>query len=973
MKRWIVIFLTSISLIILAITASKWLKPFLDFVGLNANVIQGMQSLVQLLLWIIVFVLWFWGYLRNQRKGTIEDYESSDLPNQKFNPENAVSVKGDLDIDNGDFVGHDKTVNADYGVAVGGNINIDLDIKEVIIGDVAKRVWANTKPKLEKELLNSATEAYLQYIHDRHAYLTMRGMGPAENVPLKLALLDLYVPLQARPEVPKGDTYERTITLAGRKFINIDRENEVVQEMRLGGPEPVLDILKKHGGVIILGDPGAGKTTFLKFLALKLARGEGAELGLEGRLPILLPLAAYANSLHENQSIRLDDFIAEYYNDIGCDFPINEMLSQALVSGLALILLDGLDEVKDLKQRMMVIDRVVHFFSFHHRQGNKFVFTSRIVGYRTVRTAAEDLVECTLVDFDDKEIDQFILRWTVALEKQAQGDTIVAHRDASMERGELLSAVHANDGIRSLAANPLLLTILALMKRKGVTLPERRVELYDQYITTLISTWNRARTLGNPALMHDPDVVRTVRILAPLALWMHRVSPGVGLVKREEMLRELLRLYQEQGEPDPENAAYQFLKDVREHAALLLERGPEEYGFIHLTFEEFLAGVAVAFQGQGNSKQIIDILGEHIGDPAWREVAMLAVSYLGIRQQLPKIAGEVVEGLSLVPYGAPGEAAVLAGETAVDAWPAGITLASKNKVLEVLLPAMQSPTVSPELRRRAGLALGKLGWKPNDLDDFVEIAPSKFLYGDDKDLKEINYTYWAAKYPITNLQYARFIKDGGYNNKDWWSRDGWDWRTGNSDSNMHDDDYIQWLKRRPIQKRDRPWYWESVKWNNKISPVVGISWFEAQAFCQWLATRLIDIVIPKGYTLRLPNELEWERAARYTDGREYPWGNKFDSQFANTNESGHIGTTAVCVYPLGKSFEGIWDMCGNIWEWTESPYDWYDEKDITRVVRGGSWDPNRGFARCAYRLRNLPVNFNDDLGFRPFISRISSD
>ena len=223
--------------------------------------------------------------------------------------------------------------------------------------------------------------------------------------------------------------------------------------------------------------------------------------------------------------------------------------------------------------------------------------------------------------------------WTAALERQAQGDTATAAADAARERRELLDAIQRNPSVRRLAANPLLLTILALMKRQGVTLPERRVELYDQYLKTLLSTWNRARGLGR-APSHDLDVVQTMRVLAPLALWMHEVNPGVGLVKREDLRRKLEAIYAERGEADPEDAARVLLEDVREYAGLLLERGPGEYGFIHLTFEEYLAAVAIALQGQGDCRPIVNRLAEHVGDPAWREVALLAVAYLGIIQQL---------------------------------------------------------------------------------------------------------------------------------------------------------------------------------------------------------------------------------------------------------------------------------------------------------------------------------------------------
>ncbi|MDX9993609.1 MAG: N-6 DNA methylase [Anaerolineales bacterium] len=121
-----------------------------------------------------------------------------------------------------------------------------------------------------------------------------------------------------------------------------------------------------------------------------------------------------------------------------------------------------------------------------------------------------------------------------------------------------------------------MLTILALMKRKGVTLPERRVQLCDQYVKTLLSTWNRARSMSGRATGRDLEEVQTTRVLALLALWMHEVNPGVGLVKRPDLHRKLEEIFSARNAPDPESASAQFLLDVREHAALLLEPQPGE-------------------------------------------------------------------------------------------------------------------------------------------------------------------------------------------------------------------------------------------------------------------------------------------------------------------------------------------------------------------------------------------------------------
>lgn len=872
-------------------------------------------------------------------------------------------VSGDVHSE-ADFVGRDQTVQAgDQGIAIKGNVS-DSTIVHAQTVVLVKRLWQDTSPALPAPDLCQATQAYLNYILDRHYYLNLKGMGVADRIPLRLLLLDLYVPLKARMELPEGETWKRDLRLAGRSMA----EQEAQQPIHLGDPVPVLKILRENSGLIVLGDPGAGKTTFLKYLALCQALGTDCDTGLGDRLPILLPLAAYANAL-QKEDVALDDFIVDYFADIGANLPVGSMLSEALKAGRALILLDGLDEVKDLNLRNTVVERVVDFYAFHRRQGNKFVITSRIVGYRAVRPAAEGLVECTLVDFDDDEISLFVDRWMTALEKQAQGDTAVARTDAENDRVELMDAIYENPGIRRLAATPLLLTILALVKRQGVTLPERRVQLYDQYVSTMLSTWNRARSLSGRAPGRDLDEVQTVRILAPLALWMHEVNPGIGLVKREDLRRKLEELFSERGDGNSQAAAIQFLQDVREHAALLLERGPGEYGFIHLTFEEYLSAVAIALQAQGNARLIARFLAAHVGDAAWHEISLLTIAYIGIRQQLPKVAGDVIESILQELPGPAGQAAVLAGEAVLDTWPSGVLPESKEQVIKALIPAMQGSSVRPELRRRAGLLLGRLGWRPKDMGRFVDVPAGKFLYGPRKEAVEVPYAYWIAKYPVTNIQFARFVLAGGYHQQDLWSEDGWDWRTGIYDGRTLEAIERDWLEHRPPQRRNEPYFWHNPDLGNPIFPVVGINWFEAEAYCRWLSTQIV--AKPEGYTVRLATGLEWERASRGAEGAEYPWGDGFYRENANTWEgeaeqsSRNTGTTAVCTYPQGISPVGAWDMSGNIWEWTLT---WYDEDRRYRVVRGGSWIGYQWFARSSFCNWSIPLMFNDDLGFRIVIA-----
>ncbi|HEX7182163.1 MAG TPA: SUMF1/EgtB/PvdO family nonheme iron enzyme [Thermoanaerobaculia bacterium] len=794
------------------------------------------------------------------------------------------------------------------------------------------------RPSMEEEGLRiedleAAGYTYRTHLAARYRYLDFRGMGVSDRVPLRLSLMDMYVPLKVRVEAPPGETWNR-VRLAGH----------------LGKLVPALDLLKNNNGLILLGDPGSGKTTFLKFLALAFASGRGEALGLGDRLPVLVPLSAYAQALVTGD-VSLTRFIDRYYQDLGVDLPLHAVLEWKLEQGETLFLLDGLDEVKDQGQRHLVVERIRDFYSFHQRDGNKFVLTSRIVGYREVRPEAEGLAECTLVDFDDDEIKEFVERWTTALENAAGGKTAHSARLALSEREELLAAVQGNPGVRSLASNPLLLTILALMKRQGVSLPERRVELYQKYVETLLKHWNLARSLAGRS-SGDLDVIKTVKVLAPLALWMHQTSPGVGLVREGDLYRELEKIFAERGHQDPSQAARWFLEDVRENAALLLDHGGRHYGFIHLTFQEYLAAVALAHKGQQGVQPIVDALATQMGEPLWHEVSLLTLGYLGIVQQRDEAVGAVLEELLRRAPGPPGEAVLLAGQTVVDIGLEGVAPASGKRVSAALLETLRDRKVNPKRRAAAGSFLGRLrDPRPGvvtleDMELCWVPGGAFWMGGKDKSAQpvekpyhryDIPYEFAMSRYPVTEAQFALFLRD----------------------------------TRRPIV---------TAGTGLPNHPVTWVNWHDAVAFCQWLVKywRKRRIVKP-GWMVQLPSEAEWEKAARGTDGRIYPWGDKPDvSARANCQATDIRGTSPVGCFPDGVSPYGCEEMSGNVWEWTRSlwgdyPYPgsmrgWKKRESLVsphpRVVRGGSFFFDDSFARCSCRLKRNPDFQRENLGFR---------
>ncbi len=203
-------------------------------------------------------------------------------------------------------------------------------------------------------------------------------------------------------------------------------------------------------------------------------------------------------------------------------------------------------------------------------------------------------------------------------------------------------------------------------------------------------------------------------------------------------------------------------------------------------------------------------------------------------------------------------------------------------------------------------------------------------------------TYWMAKYPVTNAQFAKFIEAGGYKTEKWWTEAGW--------------------QQRKSDKWTEPRHWTGNKWNGSNQPVVGVSWYEAVAFCLWLSDATGDRIM-------LPTEAQWQYAAQGTDGRDYPWGKEWDSQRCQNNG----GTSLVTKYEgKGDSPFGVVDMAGNVWEWclTENNR---GNNDINgtdeRVLRGGSWNlTNSDFFRCVIRYRDSPRTRYSTIGFRLALS-----
>ena len=530
-------------------------------------------------------------------------------------------------IDTGGGAVFEGSVNAERDVI--GRDKIHVQIEQVII-----QVYRNTGPiQLDDDALRERRDAYLTYLRELCQPLDFKGIRLPEAVEKAagLRLQDVYVPVRARSELPEGETWQR---IAGRRWRD-DEAGQAEEPMLEPRAEPadLEALIKSHPALVILGDPGAGKSTLLKYLALALATTDN------GVLPILIPLSAYSKARQEDHNLSLSSYLPRYYASRQNKLHgLEPLFTAALSQQKAMILLDGLDEV--VAERARIVALVDDFVREHlpppapsgaERAGNRVIATSRFVGYREAPATDQRWHTVALVDWGQPEITQFVECFTLTVESLIAGSrTDEARARAERETQELLNSIFTNDGIEQLAGNPLLLTILVLIKRQGVELPERRVELYELYLETLLRTWNKARTLDRSPVGPDIDYHEVWGILAAMALWLRETNPQAGLVTERQLYDFLLNYFQNEEEcarAEARERTRGFLGSVHRYSSLLLERGQGQYGFIHQTLEEYLAGCGLR---QLPRDKAIETILAHLKEPHWRETILLGIGVLGI-------------------------------------------------------------------------------------------------------------------------------------------------------------------------------------------------------------------------------------------------------------------------------------------------------------------------------------------------------
>ena len=556
------------------------------------------------------------------------------------------------------------------------------------------RLWDKLGASLGRRLSAAKFEQrYLEWLCEEQHFLKVRGIRTRSPVAVELekvyVSLTLSRPSRERPEAKTGVE----VMLEKEWPEGMRPEPGRRPDMRAEEPErlSIGEVLQRcPERLVILGGPGTGKTTLLSYLILKFAREQAKEkLELdEKRLPILIPLRELSRT---GLSLTADNLPALCTApDLAKECP-ERFFEKRLKDGDCIVLLDGMDEVTTEEERRRVADQIDDFVTTYHNK-NRFIVTSRPAGYSGV--ALTGFTQLDVCDFTDEDVEAFARHWCLALELAIRGvereiSEAVARRKAEREAEELVAAIRANDRVRRLTVNPLLLTIVAMVHRYRATLPNRRVELYNECTEVLLGYWDEAKGIAGQL-----DWARKRRVLEPLAYWMHEQGlREAEFAQVEKVISQALPTVGEKKESAPE-----FLKNVQERSGLLMERGLGIWGFSHLTFQEYLTASYLIDRVEEGRAELL----KHLHDPWWLEVTLL---YAGMRDATPLIQAILAQRDDLFKNNL-----FLATRCLVDVL--NIDPRVEDRVLSRLLEEWRSGEFQG-LRERATNALIELGRSPS--------------------------------------------------------------------------------------------------------------------------------------------------------------------------------------------------------------------------------------------------------------------
>lgn len=478
-------------------------------------------------------------------------------------------------------------------------INIDSNINGLLDG--LDLINDENSAKVIAPNLQMAKNKYFEYLQNELGEIQFEGLPTDKEAgTVKVKLENIFVPLHLNLNKRQGEV----------NLTNINREG-------------IGSILEQKNKLAILARPGAGKSTLLKRVAIAYAFPERRK-EINDKLPDKnwFPIFLRCRELGEKVTLSITDIINGI--PVRAEIPsystdFSAIVSSSLQNGEALLLIDGLDEISEDRNRIAFVNQLRTFIATYPTIN--IIVTSREAGFRTVAGSLATYCENYIVSsLNDDEIEQLSFKWHKA---------IIDNSDSTVREAAKLTELILNDGrIKVLAENPLLLTTLLFVKRWAGYLPTKRSILYQEMIKLLLVTWN---VEGHEIL----DIEEAEPQLAYIAYWM--TINGLQRIDAEELNKCLIEARRQL----PEILGYtnispsEFIKRVELRSSLLILSGHKktisgnimaEYEFLHLSFQEYLTAKAIVKKFIPTSHIVddyMDIIMPNINNETWKEIIPL--------------------------------------------------------------------------------------------------------------------------------------------------------------------------------------------------------------------------------------------------------------------------------------------------------------------------------------------------------------